>query len=164
MGAPKSAGSSRSALLVMETTARSLHRSRQSCTTCILCGCLKRYSAEKSWLLILWFPLQGFTGINSAGHRAAVARCGAKGIAETGLCLFTLVSLFSPFSFCCLHSWRHTLHTEIMLGKFCHIVLPHPMRKLAFPWTSVFHSQLDKQEPVGSGAEGSYLSYGVSHF
>lgn len=77
---------------------------------------------------------------------------------------FTPVSpfIFLSQSFCCLPSWRHTLRTEIMLGKFCHIVLSHPVRKLAFSWTSVFHSQLDKQELEGIRAEGSSLSYSIS--
>lgn len=67
-------------------------------------------------------------------------------------------------SFCYLHCWRHTLHIETTLGKFCHIVLSHPRRKLALPWTPAFHLQLNKQELVGSGAEGSSLSYGISRF
>lgn len=32
------------------------------------------------------------------------------------------------------------------LGKFCRVVLSHPVRKLTLLWMTVFHLQLDKQE------------------
>lgn len=80
------------------------------------------------------------------------------------LFLHASIPLFSHLSLSCLHSWRHTLHTEATLGKFWHIVLSHPMRKLSSLWTSVFHLQLDKWELVDSGAVGSSLSYIISHF
>lgn len=42
-----------------------------------------------SWLSILWYPLQGLTGINGAGHGVVVVRCGAKGrIVSLSLHLF----------------------------------------------------------------------------
>lgn len=40
-----------------------------------------------------------------------------------------------PLSFCYLHCWRHTLHIETTLGKFCHIVLSQPRRN----WLSCGH-------------------------
>lgn len=51
-----------------------------------------------------------------------------------------------------------------MLGKLCHIVLSHPTRKFAFPWTFVLYLQLDDPELLGRGAEGSSLPHLVTIF
>lgn len=115
MRVPKGTGSSCSALLVMESMARSVHWSWQSFMICVLCGCLKQWSAEKAPLLMLWFPLQAFTGINGLEPRAAVARCGAKGITDMGPSCFKTLLPPSP-SIACTTKDRHGTLTECLIN------------------------------------------------
>lgn len=67
---------------------------------------------KKSWLLVLWFPLQAFTGVSGTGHGAAVAECGAESIAETSLPLHTCIPLYFSLSVFLLLALLKTYTTQ----------------------------------------------------